>query len=188
MIIYRIRNKSQLKNIIIPIFDKYPFFTDKQYDFVKFRTLLLNDVIYSDDLIKYNEPNIFINTVESIINGPYFSAWLIGYIEAESSFSIYKPINDNSFIASFEISQTNNNINIFAIKKYLKLSQNVRKDKTNNFRIKVSSVRSIENIIKFMKKAPIKLLGYKKLQYLLWLKKLRVIPRYYNKIDILSNY
>ena len=39
-----------------------------------------------------------------------------------------------------------------------------------------------------MKKAPIKLLGYKKLQYIIWLKKLRKIPRYYNKINIPSNY
>ena len=188
MIIYRIKNKSHLKNIIIPIFDKYPFFTDKQYDYVKFRTFLLNDVIYSKDLINYNETNIYINTVESITNTSYFPAWLIGFIEAESSFSIYKPTNDNSFIASFEISQTNNDIIILAIKKYLKLSQNITKDKTNNFKIKVSNIRSIENVIKFMEKAPIKLLGYKKLQYNIWLKKLRKIPRYYNKINIPFNY
>jgi len=188
MVIYRIRNKSHLKNIIIPIFDKYPFFTNKQYDYIIFKTLLLKDVIYSKDLINYNIVNISINSVESIVNTPYFSAWLIGFIEAESSFSIYKPVKDSSLIASFEISQTNNKIIILAIKKYLKLSQNVIVDKTNNFRIKVSSIRSIENIIKFMKKAPIKLLGYKKLQYIIWLKKLRKIPRYYNKINIPSNY
>jgi hypothetical protein len=35
-----------------------------------------------------------------------------------------------------------------------------------------------------MNKAPIKLLGYKKTQYLLWLKNLRTIPRYYTKINI----
>jgi ubiquinol-cytochrome c reductase cytochrome b subunit len=39
-----------------------------------------------------------------------------------------------------------------------------------------------------MKKAPIKLLGYKKLQYKIWLKELRTIPRYSNKISIPLNY
>ena len=57
-------------------------------------------------------------------------------------------------------------------------------DKTNAFKIKVSSVRSIENIIRFMHKAPVKLLGHKKLQHLLWLKELRTLDRYTKKINI----
>jgi hypothetical protein len=61
-------------------------------------------------------------------------------------------------------------------------------DKYNNFKIKVTSVRSIENIIKFMNKNPIKLLGNKKLQYILWLKQLRTIKRYNSKINIPQNY
>jgi len=47
------------------------------------------------------------------------------------------------------------------------LVPNVGKDKTNNYKIKVSSVRGIENIVKFMSKAPLKLLGYKKIQYII---------------------
>lgn len=70
-------------------------------------------------------------------------------------------------VASFEVSQTNGQILILAISKYLSFTQSVRVDKTNNSRVKVSSVRSIENVINFMQKAPVKLLGYKKLQYLL---------------------
>jgi hypothetical protein len=86
-------------------------------------------------------------------------------MEAESSFNIYKPLSSSSYIASFEITQTNGQIIILAIKKFLSLTQNICVDKTNNYKIKVSSVRAIENIIKFMAKAPVKLLGYKKLQY-----------------------
>jgi LAGLIDADG endonuclease len=74
MVMYRIRNKSHLKNIIIPIFDKYPFFSNKQYDYVRFRTFLLSDVIYSKDLINYVRPSIPLNSVESIIKSSYFSA------------------------------------------------------------------------------------------------------------------
>jgi hypothetical protein len=39
-----------------------------------------------------------------------------------------------------------------------------------------------------MYKAPVKLLGDKKLKYLLWIKKLRTIPRYTNKINIPNKY
>jgi ubiquinol-cytochrome c reductase cytochrome b subunit len=35
-----------------------------------------------------------------------------------------------------------------------------------------------------LKFAPVKLMGYKKLQYLLWLKELRQITRYTKKINI----
>jgi ubiquinol-cytochrome c reductase cytochrome b subunit len=35
-----------------------------------------------------------------------------------------------------------------------------------------------------MKKTPVKLMGYKKLQYLLFIKELRHMPRYTNKINI----
>jgi LAGLIDADG endonuclease len=89
---------------------------------------------------------------------------LIGFIEAESCFSFYKPSNSTSLVASFEITQTNGELLIKAIRNYLNL---ITVDKTNNFKIKVSSVRAIENIINFVQKAPIKLLGYKKLLYLL---------------------
>jgi hypothetical protein len=74
---------------------------------------------------------------------------------------------DSSFVASFEISQTNEEIIILAIHKYLKLTGKVRVDSTNNYKFKVSSIRNVENIIKCLNKAPIKLLGYKKLQYIL---------------------
>jgi hypothetical protein len=63
------------------------------------------------------------------------------------------------------VSQTNGKDIILAIKNLLKLAPNLTVDKTNSYRIKISSIRDIENVIKFMKKAPIKLLGYKKLQY-----------------------
>lgn len=187
-IIFRIRNKSHLKEIIIPIFDKYPFLTSKQYDYIRFKNALLSNIIYSQDLLPYIRSDIPINSVKSILNTSYFIPWLIGFIEAESSFNIYKPIKSSSYIASFEITQTDGKIIILAIKNLLKLVPNITIDKTNNYRIKVSSIRGVENIIKFMNKAPIKLLGHKKLQYKIWLKQLRKIPRYNNKINIPLNY
>ena len=188
MVIYRIRNKSHLKEIIIPIFDKYSFLTNKQYDYIRFRTLLLSNIIFSAELINYTRPDLPLNTIESILNVSYFPAWLVGFIEAEGCFSIYKPKDSSSFIASFDITQTNGEIILLAIKKFLKLTPNVRADITNNYKLKISSIRDIENIIKFMNKAPLKLLGYKRLQYIIWLKKLEHIPRYFDKINIPLNY
>lgn len=59
-------------------------------------------------------------------------------------------------VASFEISQTNGKTIISAIKQYLSFTSNITKCENNNFKVKVSNVRSIENVIKFIHKAPVK--------------------------------
>ena len=141
----------------------------KQILLINFIIYLLFDknILYFEDLPLYKRHNTKLNSIDNILNLPYFSAWLIGFIEAEGCFSIYKPISSSSKIASFEISQTNEELILLAIKKYLSLTQSVILGENNNYRIKISSVRSIENIIKFVNNAPIKLLGFKKLQFLL---------------------
>lgn len=101
---------------------------------------------------------------------------------------MYK-LNDTKYtVASFDISQTNEQVLISAIAKHLSLTTKTYRDKTNCFRLKVTSVRSIENVISFLKKAPVKLLGNKKLQYLIFIKILRTIPRYNEKINIPYKY
>ena len=189
MVSLRIRNKNHLKNIIIPIFDKYPMFSNKQYDYLRFRDGLITGIIYSENLTEYIINDVNLHSVEFIINTHYFSAWLVGFIEAEGCFSVYK-LNKNKdyFIASFDMAQKNGQVLIAAIRKYLSFTTTVYIDKTNCYKLKVSSVRSLENVIKFLNNAPVKLLGNKKLQYLLWLKQLRTIPRYSEKIKIPSNY
>ena len=188
MVSLRIRNKDHLKNIIIPIFDKYPMFSKKQYDYLRFKNALLSNIIYWEDLPEYIINSSPINTIESIINSDYFPSWLVGFIEAEGCFSSYKN-SKNFIIASFDISQTDGEIIISAIRKYLYFTTALYIDKTNNScKLKVTSVRHLENVIKFLNKAPVKLLGNKKLQYLLWIQKLRTISRYSQGINIPSNY
>jgi len=187
MISFRIRDKNHLKNIIIPIFDKYPMFSNKQYDYIRFRDSLLSGIIYSVDLVEYKRPNKDINDIESCINKHYFSGWLVGFIEGEGCFSVYKNTN-NYMIASFDISQIGGYNILSSIRKYLSFTNAIQIDKTNNSKLKVTSVRSIENLIKFLDRAPVKLLGHKKLQYLLWIKQLQKIDRYSKKLNIPSNY
>lgn len=170
----RVRKKDHLINFVLPIFDNYPLFSNKQHDYLRFRYAILSNLVFYDDIppkeYTLRRPtDESLNSIESILNAPYFSAWLVGFIEAESCFSIYlAPLQKGDYlVASFDITQTNAEILIEAIRKYLSLTPKIYKDKTNNFKLKVSSVRSIDNVIRFINKAPVKLLGYKKLQYLL---------------------
>jgi hypothetical protein len=120
MVSLRIRNKDHLKKFILPIFDKYAMFYNKQYDFLRFKEALLSGIVYYDDLVPYSRSIVPLNTVETIANASYFSALLVGFIEAEGCFSTYKN-NDSYQIASFDISQTYGDIIISAIKKNIYL-------------------------------------------------------------------
>jgi hypothetical protein len=92
----------------------------------------------------------------------------VGFIEAEGCFSIYKLHEDKDYlVASFDVSQTNGEVLLSAIREYLSFTTTLYTDKTNCSRLKVTSVRSIKNVIKFLQNAPVKLLGNKRLQYLL---------------------
>lgn len=189
MVSLRIRNKDHLKNFILPIFDKYPMFSNKQYDYLRFKHALLSGIVYSKDLPEYTRSNKPINSIESIINASYFSAWLVGFIEAEGCFSIYKLQKEKDYlVASFDIAQRDGDVLISAIREYLSFTVAIYLDKTNCSKLKVTGVRSVENVIKFLQKAPVKLLGNKKLQFLLWIKQLRTVSRYSEKINIPSNY
>ena len=187
-VLFRIRNKTHLKNIIIPIFNKYPLLSNKKHDYLRFKENLQSNIIYSKDLIERPIGHSINSYIVEYTNTRYFKAWLIGFIEAEGCFSIYKPLLDCSKVASFEISQTNGFDLIEALKIYFNFTSKVYLDKTNNSKLKVSSIRQIENIIKFIQKAPIKLLGYKKLQYLLFIRELRLITRYSDKFKIPNKY
>ncbi len=72
MVSLRIRNKDHLKNFILPLFDKYPMFSNKQSDYLRFRNALLSGIIY--DLPEYTISSKPINSIESIISASYFPA------------------------------------------------------------------------------------------------------------------
>ena len=189
MVTLRIRDKNHLKKFIIPIFDKYPMFSNKQYDYLRFKDALFSNIIYAQDLAEYTRGKDCLNSIKSIIDKTYFPAWLVGFIEAEGCFSVYKLNKDNDYlVGSFDIAQTDAHVLISAISRYLSFTTAVHIDKTNCSKLKVTGVRSIENIIYFLHNAPIKLMGNKKLQYLLWIKQLRTIPRYSKNIKIPSIY
>lgn len=170
---YRIRDKKILKNIIIPIFDKYNFYTNKHYDYMFLKDSLLKDIKYYDDLPVYTRPiNKPYLSYNDILNNKYFKYWLIGFIEAESNFSTYTVNKENKpyKIISFQITQTNEYDVIKAISIFFKITSNIYKDKTNSFSIKTTRIICLQNIVKFIEKSPIKLQGHKQIQYLTFLK------------------
>lgn len=120
------------------------------------------------------------STVESILNSTHFSAWLVGFVESEGSFSTYKPTGRNNLEASFNLAQTNGKLVITAISKYLNLTQSINTNNKNYYSIKVTSVQSILNVIFFMPNAPVKFIGYKKTQYINWINEIRNIPKFNN--------
>lgn len=186
---YNISNKKHLIDIILPIFDKYPMLTNKKYDYLRFKKHLIDGTIYSEKLETYKRPiesdNIS-DLLMNMVNIDYLPYWLIGFIEGEGCFSVYDTKSGKE--CSFEISQTNSKLIIEVIKKYLNINVNVYTDKNNNSRLKITSVKDIKRLLNFMKYNPVKLLGHKKLQYIIWIKELRKIEKYSKDIKIPSNY
>ena len=177
---FRIRKKPHLKEVILPIFDKYPMISTKHLKYIRFRLNLLNNILYYENLMDYNPTDLTLyNNVDNLIKLDYFDNWLVGFIEAEGCFSKYKLTSLSLYnIVSFDVSQTNQLPLIMAIKKRLSITSNPYVDKTNNAKLKTTSLDSIQNIINFLDKTSAKLKGHKRLQYLLFLKELRTNPKY----------
>nr|YP_003204904.1 endonuclease [Millerozyma farinosa]CAY39274.1 Endonuclease, COB group I intron encoded [Millerozyma farinosa] len=186
--ILSMRNKKHLKDVMMPIFDKYPMLTLKQHDYLRFKNNLLNDIMYYEDLMPYKRINTPLYKKEEMMNKDYFPSWLVGFIEAEGSFGTYTVNQDNSQVAYFEMSQSYDMLILESIKQYLKITSNM-----HNYKLKTTSIRGMENLMKFMNNTKvtyggIKLLGYKKMQYLYFTKSLRSIPKYNNKLNMPNIY
>ena len=140
-----IRNKNHLKLFILPIFDKYPMFSNKQYDYLRFRDCLTSNINKYADLPPYTRGTEPLNDIQSILNAPYFSSWLIGFIEAEGSFYLVSKTSTR-IVHAFEITQKLDVIVLKAIS--LILGVNVVKKNTYNAVITTNS-RAIENIMSY---------------------------------------
>lgn len=63
MVYLKIIDKNHLKNIIIPIFDKYPMFSNKQYNYLRFKNALELGIIYAKDLSEYTRSSKSLNSL-----------------------------------------------------------------------------------------------------------------------------
>jgi ubiquinol-cytochrome c reductase cytochrome b subunit len=74
MVSLRVRKKDHLINKILPIFDKYTLFSNKQYDYLRLRNVILSNTVFYEAMPEYTRPNVPLNSIESIVNAPYFSS------------------------------------------------------------------------------------------------------------------
>jgi hypothetical protein len=190
IVTFKIRNKNDLKTKIVPIFERFPMISSKHFQFENFKKCLCDlNLICASDLTKFelvsykNQPN---PSIKNILATDYFDDWLVGFINGEGCFSVYKSTKDQSLVCSFEIGQTVNGSNLCkAIRRKFKIRAKVYKnDETNHFYIKTSSVEGVKNVLYFLTKNDTKLKGYKNIQFVLWVKQLRMIPRYANHMKI----
>lgn len=182
MVVLKVRQKKDLIEKILPIFDAYPMIGPKvkDYQWLKFH-LVENKTVYSKDLDKfsYEEITSYVEqTPQELSKIPYFNHWLVGFVNGEGCFCVYTPSRfkgTNYFVCSFDVSQKEGGfLMLEAIAFYLKLNTKVHMDKENLcFKLKVSTLSSISKVYKFFSKSPLKLKGYKHVQYVQWTKSLK---------------
>lgn len=191
-----IRDKNVLKNIIIPIFDKYPLLTSKYLDYALFKKALsifndvnltidqrnkqLNDLKYAHSAItkpvNYKSP--IWNTVPiseltniEIVKSIMSKAWIVGFIEAEGSFYLTSK-SSNRIVHGFGLTQKLDEIVLKAIGLILHIPNEVKfKELYYHYILDTTNSRAIENIITYFKD---EMKGVKSLEYKIW-------ARSYNK-------
>ncbi len=177
---FRITDRKVLNKVIFPIFDKYPLFTSKYFNYLRFKkayyilenknltTVAKNEKIeelLSEKLpVDYISPAISHLSEESSheeIANTIFVHWLVGFIEAEGSFGIY--LYKNKYYPEFTIVQKLDKILLIHIKRLLHISSNVTYKKKNNiYALSTRHSRSIQNIIDFFTR---KFQGMKSLEW-----------------------
>ena len=191
----QIRKKKVLIEKIVPIFDNFPMLGQKKqnYDWFRFH-LIENKTIYHADLANFKFPltAYVAPSVNQLLMKPYYDYWLIGFINGEGCFSTYLQKN-KYMVCSFSVSQTvSGDLLLSTIRTRLKLGPQVYLHKeTGNFKLKVTSQADCYKVLQFLRKCPVKLRGHKHVQFVQWVRTMRVTPRYStlkipNKLSILN--
>jgi len=204
--IFRVKKIKHLIYNIIPIFDEYPLLThNKRLIYLNFRNNLLQkalgskknitnkDIIFIKQLLDNTPDNLYRISIEDLfnnINDNFFTNWIVGFTEAEGSFYFVRNKNSNidnisqdqtPLRAEFRISQNNNVFLLNKIKEKLKLSRKVslQSNSSKHHYIIAASRLSIQNVIDFYTNPNlIKFKGIKYLQFILWLKGIKIMTRY----------
>ena len=190
---YCIYSREKLKKHIIPIFDKYPLLTTKQYNYEKFKKVhnileninlsykekkfLIEEIIQLKPDINYIPSvwnNININkkaSIELIL----YKEWLIGFIEAEGSFYISK--NELNYTYYFSICQKKDKHLLESINIILNINNKLYfNSKDGYYYLQTKNKSSLKYIIYYINGH---LKGVKSLEFKLW--KRAIINNYKRK-------
>lgn len=182
---YFIRDKNIIKNTLIPIFDKYPLLTTKQFDYLKLKEALFilnNNNLTKEEIdakleaIKLSKPyksykspawtnaSLPLTNVDSL-NNVITKSWLVGFIEAEGTFYLTKK-DGVRIVHGFGITQKLDRIVLEGIRILLHINNEVRyKELYNHHILDTTNSRAIENIIVYFNNT---FKGVKSLEYRIW--------------------
>jgi hypothetical protein len=194
-----VRDRKKLKEVIFPIFDKYPLLTSKYFNYIQLKKAfsILNDDnlnnIEKDTLLlnlkKQTSPENYIpRSWKNRNNLSYEDAlnimskpWLVGFVEGEGSFYLVNK-DSNRIVHGFGISQKLDLIVLESIKTLLHIKTSVvYKEKHNYFMLYTTNSKAVENIIKYFKD---NLVGMKSVEYKIWA---RSYKKYKGNLDKLSS-
>lgn len=181
-----VRDRKQIEDVIVPIFDKYPLLTSKYFDYARFRKAL--DVFNDPSLTKterdlklselknsevpsgcispaWDKVNLPLN--EKSAKGVMSKPWLIGFTESEGSFYLTtKDPNTKRIVHAFGFSQKLDIIVLQSLGVILHIPTAAKlKDKHNYHLIDTTNSGAIEYIIDYYKNT---LKGVKSLEYRIW--------------------
>lgn len=116
IVTFKIRAKSDLINTIVPIFDRFPMVGAKKQRYRFFRyNLIEKNTIYSRDLDTsqrslYKKDLSLLTettrrTIKNRLSHPLFDCWLVGFINAEGSFSVYKATAQKNQVIFFPLAK-----------------------------------------------------------------------------------
>ena len=182
---FRIRDRKQLGEVIIPIFDQYPLLTTKffNYDIFKKVYFILEDPsitkIEKNNLI---EALLFTKPTESYISPAWDKVilpltdaneankiiskpWLVGFVEAEGSFYLVSK-DSNRIVHGFGITQKLDRVVLEGIRHILHISTKVvYKEKHNYYMLDTTNSRAIKNISDYFLST---MKGMKGVEYRIW--------------------
>ena len=174
--------KKDLVSTLLPLIKNYnlEFLTKERRNQYKLLNYILNNNIINWKDINFNNIDYDVEypNYKYYINLDFFKDWIVGFTIAEGSFFIKK----NNY-AYFQIRQTG--IESYEIIKGIcimianRKSYVIKPDKSNSYQLSLSSREDLQNVINFFSSSSnYKLLGYKYIQYLNWLIKIKEISKY----------
>ena len=191
---FRITDRKILKEVIFPIFDKYPLLTSKYFNYERFKKAhailenknlnraMKNKMI--DELRVNQIPSDYVSPAISHlnVNSKYEDIanvisvyWLAGFIEAEGNFGIFP--DRGRFNIEFTIAQKLDKILLVLIKRILHISSNVNYNTSRDIHIlNTKNSKTINLIIDIFSG---KFKGMKSLEFKLWSK-----ANYYKNTNI----